>query len=176
MSSINGLPRSRDPHRPPSHLQERRDDHRLDPGAELPGPGAAHGRFRSRRAAATSARSAPLPLAIPITGRFRPIPSRCRRRGTPGRRSTSASSGTPLSATHPSIDFERSREIDHPANQAAREPEFGDYCQWWIEESSGIWSNWQTRCCTPQFRALRVIRRLVEFARRPVWRLLAHRD
>lgn len=46
--------------------------------------------------------------------------------------------------------FERSRAIDHPANQTARELGFRAYCQWWHDHPSGIWANWQTRCCTPQ--------------------------
>lgn len=49
--------------------------------------------------------------------------------------------------------FERSREIDHPANQAAREHGFAAFCQWWLDNPSGIWTNWQARCCTPQFAA-----------------------
>lgn len=46
--------------------------------------------------------------------------------------------------------FERRREIDHPANRAARERGFDAFCRWWLDSPSGIWTNWQTRCCTPQ--------------------------
>lgn len=47
--------------------------------------------------------------------------------------------------------FERSREADHSANHAARNLDVNGFCTWWLEQESGIWINWQTRCCTPQF-------------------------
>jgi len=47
--------------------------------------------------------------------------------------------------------FERNRVTDHPANRAAREFHINAFCRWWLEQDSGIWTNWQTRCCTPQF-------------------------
>lgn len=62
--------------------------------------------------------------------------------------------------------FERSREIDHAANRAARELGFGAYCQWWLDDASGIWLNWQTRCCTPQRSGPKAARRLITMARR----------
>ena len=62
--------------------------------------------------------------------------------------------------------FERSRENDRPANEAARRLSFGEYCEWWLENRSGIWINWQTRCCTPQFETPGTARRLVEETRK----------
>lgn len=59
--------------------------------------------------------------------------------------------------------FERSRETDHPANRAARELDINAYCRWWLDQDSGIWTNWQTRCCTPQFR-LGTVQRLISVA------------
>ncbi|MCU0836439.1 MAG: hypothetical protein MUC77_18710 [Chromatiaceae bacterium] len=62
--------------------------------------------------------------------------------------------------------FERSREIDHPANRAARELGLEAYCQWWLDNPSGIWLDWQTRCCTPQYGAAAAVRRLQTRLRR----------
>lgn len=59
--------------------------------------------------------------------------------------------------------FERSRETDHPANRAARELDINAYCRWWLDQDSGIWTNWQTRCCTPQF-GLGTVQRFISVA------------
>ena len=64
--------------------------------------------------------------------------------------------------------FERSREIASSANQAAQELGFRDYCHWWLKQRSGIWTNWQTRCCTPQRGGLRAARRLEALIRKVV--------
>ena len=56
----------------------------------------------------------------------------------------------PIERYYSMYRYERSRETPRPANIAARQKDFGEYCKWWLSNAPGIWIDWQTRCCTPQ--------------------------
>ena len=62
----------------------------------------------------------------------------------------------PIERYHSIYRYERGRMDSTPANLAARELDFGDYCRWWLNAAPGIWLNWQTRSCTPQWPKARV--------------------
>jgi hypothetical protein len=56
----------------------------------------------------------------------------------------------PIERYYSMYRYERSRETSWPANIAARQMDFGEYCKWWLANAPGVWIDWQTRCCTPQ--------------------------